>query len=339
MLISNGIKPYISNINPTKDGAVSDRRSISISLVIDRHHLQIHGPYAPSERDQKRTFWKRWRSTVKKADTCQHIIFGDLNIAPDPVKDRSSQTTNGAGSADKFLSMLQQGLMHDAFRVKHPSTIKWTYSKNNANKKNKDTTSDETQHQPIKSESRIDLFLVSTGLRKKIEDCDILDQEFRIKSDHAPICMTLQLKTKNETPTQVPNVPTFVKEAIDVRKLREKTFAGKLTETYAKDEELADLASIGDVQQRYERLLEILLRRGETVLGKRERRFGRAAEIRATRDTLHEAGTASPTEGQEEQAYCPPKQGAHTKGRENAAIQRTQACHGPRPDRASRSRA
>ena len=110
------------------------------------------------------------------------ILCGDLNVARNPIDiARPKTNTKTAGytkeERESFEKILENCDLQDTFREKNPDNIKysfWSYMRN-AREKNIGW--------------RIDYFLVSKTLMKKVKKSDILDDV--MGSDHAPIMLKI----------------------------------------------------------------------------------------------------------------------------------------------------
>ena len=110
------------------------------------------------------------------------VICGDLNVANEPIDIHDPKhNKNSAGytiqERDSFKNILSSLSLIDTFRYLHPEEIKYTYwsYRNQAKKHNKGW--------------RIDYFLVSNSIKKKIKQSDILIDISG--SDHAPIYLNI----------------------------------------------------------------------------------------------------------------------------------------------------
>jgi exodeoxyribonuclease-3 len=119
---------------------------------------------------------------VKLQESKPVILCGDLNVARNPIDiARPKTNTKTAGytkeERDSFEKILENCKLQDTFRVKNPDTIKysfWSYMRN-AREKNIGW--------------RIDYFLVSDSIIKKVKKSDIMDDV--MGSDHAPIILNI----------------------------------------------------------------------------------------------------------------------------------------------------
>ena len=112
------------------------------------------------------------------------VVCGDLNVAHNEIDLKNPKgNRRNAGFTDeergKMSVLLEAGFI-DSFRHLYPDVEEryswWSYRFNSRAKN---------------TGWRIDYFLVSEGLRSKIKEADILDQEFG--SDHAPVLLKLEV--------------------------------------------------------------------------------------------------------------------------------------------------
>ena len=127
---------------------------------------------------------KHFRNYIKRLSKKKPVIVcGDLNVAHQEI-DIANPSSNkrNAGFTDQernsFDKLLEKADLVDTFRHLHPKVVDkysfWTYMFN-ARKKNKGW--------------RIDYFLVSKSILKKVKKSDIITKQEG--SDHAPIIMEL----------------------------------------------------------------------------------------------------------------------------------------------------
>lgn len=111
------------------------------------------------------------------------ILCGDLNVAHNEIDLKNPKTNlKSAGftieERNSFNTLLNETKFIDVFRHLYPTDIKYSYWSYRFNSRKKN------------SGWRIDYFLVSKKLIKKIINCDILDV---LGSDHAPIILDITL--------------------------------------------------------------------------------------------------------------------------------------------------
>jgi exodeoxyribonuclease-3 len=133
---------------------------------------------------------KEWDPTfIKYLNKLQEIknviLCGDLNVAHKEIDLKNPKANlRTAGytieERDSFDSLLEKTKMKDSFRVLHPDEIKYSYWSYRFNSREKGTG------------WRIDYFLLSNKLIKKILKSDILSEIYG--SDHAPIILIINLK-------------------------------------------------------------------------------------------------------------------------------------------------
>ncbi len=111
------------------------------------------------------------------------IICGDLNVAPEDIDIHNPKTNQKSAGftkeeRERFRHLIESNNLIDSFRKLHPTERKYSYWSNfaNAREKNKGW--------------RLDHFLVSKDIEKKIKSADIWTD---IKgSDHAPIYLEIK---------------------------------------------------------------------------------------------------------------------------------------------------
>ena len=110
------------------------------------------------------------------------VVCGYLNVANEPIDIHDPKhNTRTAGytieERESFKKILSSLNLIDTFRYKHPEVVKYSYwsYRNQAKKNNKGW--------------RIDYFLVSNSIKKKIKQSDILIDV--VGSDHAPILLNI----------------------------------------------------------------------------------------------------------------------------------------------------
>ena len=127
---------------------------------------------------------KHFRNYIKRLDRKKPVIVcGDLNVAHQEI-DLANPKTNRKNSGftdverNNFTKLLKKAKLVDTFRHLNPNVTDkysfWTYMFN-ARNNNKGW--------------RIDYFLVSQRILKKVKDSDIITKQ--IGSDHAPIILSI----------------------------------------------------------------------------------------------------------------------------------------------------
>lgn len=112
------------------------------------------------------------------------IACADWNVAPQDIdvhNPKSAKNKHGFTQEEKeaFYRLLQDCHLIDTFRHIHPQTIKYSWWSNFANARERNLG------------WRIDGFVVSTTLEKKIKDANIHTDY--MGSDHAPVSLTISL--------------------------------------------------------------------------------------------------------------------------------------------------
>jgi exodeoxyribonuclease-3 len=121
----------------------------------------------------------------KLQETKNVILCGDLNVAHKEIDLKNSKAnlrTAGFTIEERtsFELLLDKTKMKDTFRVLHPDEVKYSYWSYRFNSREKGIG------------WRIDYFLLSSKLIKKIIKSDILSEIYG--SDHAPIILIINLK-------------------------------------------------------------------------------------------------------------------------------------------------
>ena len=145
--------------------------------------------YTPNAQDAlKRIDYRmQWEDDLRgylcQLDREKPVIYcGDLNVAHEEIDLKNPKTNRGhAGFSDqereKIAQLLHSGFS-DTFRTLYPDTVKyswWSY-RFHAREKN--------------AGWRIDYFIVSDRLLKRVADAEILNDIFG--SDHCPVALTLK---------------------------------------------------------------------------------------------------------------------------------------------------
>jgi exodeoxyribonuclease-3 len=159
-----------------------------ITMEFSKYYLvHVYTPnsgQALNRLDYRTKEWdKAFTSMLTKLQESKNVIVaGDLNVAHNMIDLKNPKTnTRTAGytkeERESFKLLLDNTNMIDTFREKNPELIKysyWSYMRN-AREKNVGW--------------RIDYFLVSKKLIKKVKKSDILDNI--MGSDHAPIILEI----------------------------------------------------------------------------------------------------------------------------------------------------
>ena len=159
-----------------------------ITMEFSKYYLvHVYTPnsgQALNRLDYRTKEWdKAFTSMLSKLQETKNVIVaGDLNVAHNMIDLKNPKTnTRTAGytkeERESFKLLLENTSMVDSFRERNPELIKysyWSYMRN-AREKNVGW--------------RIDYFLVSKKLIKKVKKSDILDNI--MGSDHAPIILEI----------------------------------------------------------------------------------------------------------------------------------------------------
>ncbi len=121
---------------------------------------------------------------MKKKYNKPIVACADWNVAPrdiDVHNPKSAKNKHGFTEEEKaaFQLLLKDCHLIDTFRHLHPNTIKYSWWSNFAKSRERNLG------------WRIDSFLVSSTLEKKIKEADILTEY--MGSDHAPVSLTITL--------------------------------------------------------------------------------------------------------------------------------------------------
>lgn len=164
-----------------------DHEGRVITLEFDDFYLV--NVYTPNSQDElnRLSYRMKWeddfRAYLKGLDKKKPLIMcGDLNVAHQEIDLKNPKTNRkNAGFTDeeraKMTKLLSSGFV-DAFRFLYPDATgaySWWSYRFNARKNN--------------AGWRIDYFIVSERLTKRIKDCTILNQV--LGSDHCPVCLDL----------------------------------------------------------------------------------------------------------------------------------------------------
>lgn len=145
-------------------------------LVIDHYgeRLNLFNVYGPNGENKE--FFHELGVRVGCTRSENTLVGGDFNTVGHPSEERQAETSSERNtpsrSADRVLPpFLQDTGLSDCWRDSHPDSREYTHYSH-----------------AHKSWSRIDLLLLSDGLRKRLQSADI---ENMVISDHSPVCVTL----------------------------------------------------------------------------------------------------------------------------------------------------
>ena len=272
LLVADRVKPYIRQLNPDAGGRIKDRRSISVELKLDDSSkpIRIHALYGPTNSREKRVFWKDWKNTlVRDKNESEHILFGDLNVAPDPEKDRKSKRADAGG--EKLRKMIDEGLVVDIYRRLYPNEIKYTWHREFNEGSGKES-----------QESRIDLFLATGVLPKLVTECGILEWS-DIQSDHSPITMTLELPNlKVDLPSEKPELPQLSETKFTTDRLQQEEVKARYRDAIKNSPILNDTETPEEttsMNEKYCVFIKELLRIATTVVGTKVRVLNRRSHV------------------------------------------------------------
>lgn len=112
------------------------------------------------------------------------VLCADWNVAPQDIdvhNPKSAKNKHGFTQEEKhaYEMLLQECQLIDTYRYIHPNTVKYSWWSNFAKSRERNLG------------WRIDGFLTSSTLHKKIKDADIHTEY--LGSDHAPVSLTIQV--------------------------------------------------------------------------------------------------------------------------------------------------
>jgi exodeoxyribonuclease-3 len=169
-------------------GKEMDDEGRVISIEFKNYWLvHVYTPNSGQELARLEYRTKEWDRAFEKhinvlQETNQVIVCGDLNVAHreiDLKNPKANLKTAGytVEERESFSKILETTSLVDCFRKLNPETIKYSYWSYRFNSRKKNVG------------WRIDYFLVTEKLLKKIKKCDILEDI--LGSDHAPIILQL----------------------------------------------------------------------------------------------------------------------------------------------------
>jgi exodeoxyribonuclease-3 len=169
-------------------GGEIDNEGRVISIEFKNYWLvHVYTPNSGQELARLEYRTKEWDRAFEKhinmlQTTNQVIVCGDLNVAHTEIdlkNPKANLKTAGytVEERESFNKILETTQLVDCFRKLHPETIKYSYWSYRFNSRTKNIG------------WRIDYFLVTEKLLKKIKKCDILEEI--LGSDHAPIILQL----------------------------------------------------------------------------------------------------------------------------------------------------
>lgn len=180
--VINGL--YINNKEYDEEGRVITCEFSKYYLV---HVYTPNSGEALKRLDYRTTEWDpAFRKYINKLqETKKVILCGDLNVAHKEIDLKNPKTNlKTAGytieERQSFDTLLDKTDMIDTFRLLNPELIKYSYWSYRFNSRQKNAG------------WRIDYFLISSKLKKKVIKSDILTNIYG--SDHAPIILELNIK-------------------------------------------------------------------------------------------------------------------------------------------------
>lgn len=192
-------KGYSGTLVFTKEKPISYHKGLGLDnhdlegrvVTLEFEKFYLVNVYTPNSKDgllrldYRVNEWdKEFRDYVNRLKEEKSVVIcGDLNVAHNEI-DLANPATNhfSAGFSDEeresFTKLLDTGFI-DTFRYLYPDTVKyswWSYR---------------TAARDRNAGWRIDYFLVSKDLEKKIISADILNDVFG--SDHCPVSLELEI--------------------------------------------------------------------------------------------------------------------------------------------------
>jgi exodeoxyribonuclease-3 len=175
----------------TYDMGVAEHDNEGRVLCLEFEAFFLVNVYVPNsgQKLERLDYRKRWdadfRSYLKNLEKTKPVILcGDLNVAHRPIdlKNDKSNYNKTAGytqiEIDGMDNLLNAGFV-DTYRYFHPETVAYTYWSYRFQARKRNTG------------WRIDYFLVSENLLKKIRLAEILSEYYG--SDHCPIQLEIEL--------------------------------------------------------------------------------------------------------------------------------------------------
>jgi exonuclease III len=254
---------WITLITPANMQVEHNRElcAIHFRIQLKKWNLLLVGAYGKSA--DTRTYWDTFRNWIEKnakpADRV--VIIGDLNVAPQPQRDRytpeGSERAEATSQTRALREMCEAAELIDIWREKHPHKIEFTW---HALRK-LDTPDTEIP------KSRIDLALISLALREHIPRCEILDELGTLTPDHRPIALNLILPEPITNMEQHPKaLPEISRKVIDVKKLQEADIKEKYQQSFT-GTVLEKITAGGNAKAQYNRMQNAIITIAKRVLG------------------------------------------------------------------------
>jgi exonuclease III len=165
-----------------KDLSDDEGRRLTIKMTINNVKYAIINIYAPTQGhySEQVKFYKNLSSHIEQLHDYYIIIGGDFNAVMNPKMDRYNVRDTKPSKIDQMLiNMTKQYNLCDIWRVRNPSTIRYTWRRHLNN--------------GIIQQSRIDMFIVSDTLAYDIGYTGI---ELGFRSDHSLIALNLKNSSK-----------------------------------------------------------------------------------------------------------------------------------------------
>ena len=168
ILITKHILKRIEIINIERD---NDGRFLLITLKFEEQTYAIANLYGHNKDTS--TFFKEVEQAITNVTADHIIIGGDLNLVLDSDKDSQNRGESHVKSREVLTNTIDKLNLNDIWRIMNPEIRKFTWYK----------------LQPTPIFSRLDMFLVSTGLITSTQDVQITP---RANTDHFGVKLTLR---------------------------------------------------------------------------------------------------------------------------------------------------
>ena len=175
---ARGVAILVNNkFNGTFNDIIYDinGRYIVCKARVDGNSIAVANIYAPNEDIP--AFFREVFAVIESMNCPQIIMGGDFNLVMDSKIDHYGGNTmrkNNTNSLNVITEMMDKLGLHDIWRNKYPDKMTYTW----------------TRSQPSAVLSRLDMFLISTGLVSQTREAGIT---FGYRSDHSIIKLTLEL--------------------------------------------------------------------------------------------------------------------------------------------------
>ena len=174
IMLHPGFNPKILKTSKDNDG-----RRLRIDLEHEDEKYSVFNIYAPNTDSPE--FFTRVEEELRESET-NVIIMGDFNLVLDPIKDRHNSYVNNKRACQVVLSIMDEYMLYDAWRVRNENEIQYSWSKN--------------FDEECKA-SRIDLALVSSTVMQGMHDTFF---KAGIKTDHRALVIIVDIVQKDRGP-------------------------------------------------------------------------------------------------------------------------------------------